>query len=202
MQYRPRIIAQVAGVTPGTHLLTVSIDPERRIITGLNLEIGLKEPSEPRKILTAAHLRTSGMAAYSRGQYAAARILFERAVTLAVRQNDSYLAALTHNSLGAINQDEYKFKEAGQEFKKPSISCDRNRNTPTHWQRLWPISPLPSHAHDANMMRWSLSTKPQSCSGIAGQPIRSCKCTFLTFAPRCTSRKGRRKKPKNFWWVL
>jgi tetratricopeptide (TPR) repeat protein len=129
-----QIIAQLPGIlAPGVHMLTVSSGPESSEFALFNLRIRQAEPDTPQVTRGARELREAGEKEYSLGHFAAAQALLEKAMPLAVQENDAYLIALVHDGLGRIYQDERLFTKSEREFKQ---AVDILRQQPLHSQAL------------------------------------------------------------------
>src|SRR5262245_36434951 len=63
-------------------------------------------------------LRKQGQNEYSARHYRQAQLLLEKALTAAERANDSYEAALTYSALADVYQEEARFEEAEQLYRK------------------------------------------------------------------------------------
>jgi tetratricopeptide (TPR) repeat protein len=128
------IIARLPGVlAPGVHMLTVSSGPESSEFAAFNLRIGKTETNGPQVTLGSKELRNAGEKKYSSGHFAEAQALLDKALPLAVQDNDAYLIALIHDGVGRIYQDERDFTKSEREFKQ---AVDILRQQPQHSQAL------------------------------------------------------------------
>lgn len=129
-----QIIAQLSGeLAPGTHMLTVSAGWDSTELAAINLRIGPVEPDRHQGPPGPAELRISGLNEYSLGHFAEAKRLLDRAMALAITQNDILLIGLIHDGLGDIYQNQFEYAKAEKEFRK---AVDSMRRQPDHPQVL------------------------------------------------------------------
>jgi tetratricopeptide (TPR) repeat protein len=127
------IIAQVrATLMPGVHMLTVSADSDSTEFAAFNLRIGTVEP-QTLKGPGPEVLRIAGLGAFNHGHFVQAQILLDRAMALAVQENDIDLAGYIHGDVGGIYLSKFDFLKAERELVQ---AVDMLRRQPQHAHAL------------------------------------------------------------------
>jgi tetratricopeptide (TPR) repeat protein len=156
------IIAQLPGVlAPGTHMLIITESSDSQEFTAFNLRIGLAQSNETKRP-GPEQLRVAGLDAFSRGNFVQAHSLLDRAMALAVQENDTNLIALIHDGLGGIYHSEFDFIKAEREFA----------------QAVGILRRQPEHAHALAMSLANLA------AALSGEHRDSEAATFLSEASK------------------